>query len=526
MNLKGEKTTFSPHPSGYLIDTASQPSLSMRSTLSGTSDSLDDPDEDRARPRTFLHSSWASHGISTSQIHHNPYIGAHKSVYPSFSKSKESEQSLRKSRFQDQYWAYAIPDTLPPCPDRKSPHWDPNKEYQDLLDYTYPIHPKYHISKQSEDTDSDPFFNDSGIDLDSYNISCDNKLNSTSMPYQEHKKERYSRTNLLSSQYAFSTPFKTPVYQRLHNPSESSNEMSFEEHIPCASKSDLVKESRYDYLPKYTMFESTFFTTNSVPRGNAEKSSCFIPTSKILLPHKDVDSDEEYMRLPSNLKELESLATHLKDLSLGAGKNRYSDYGQDGDSRQNWQSFGNTEDLHEPKKGGEYEHGSYRGQSLILDESSIPHAFPDISGCSPMQTVQGAKTLIQSIQKFCLELEKLIQWLYGVAETVDNWIAPKPDVESIQSALSLYLKFKKDIAEHQGLAETVVKNGELLLKYMSVNSSVLKDTLVLISKQSGELEKHSERLYASVLEAMDTVTDDSLGRNSNLKHVSLEMESS
>ncbi|POI28151.1 hypothetical protein CIB84_008099, partial [Bambusicola thoracicus] len=77
---------------------------------------------------------------------------------------------------QADYWACAIPDSLPPSPDRQSPHWNPNKEYEDLLDYTYPLKPKYKLGK-----DPEPLFHDSGVDLDSFSLSPEGTFRSTSI---------------------------------------------------------------------------------------------------------------------------------------------------------------------------------------------------------------------------------------------------------------------------------------------------------------------------------------------------------
>ncbi|KAM8945459.1 centrosomal protein of 68 kDa [Pelodytes ibericus] len=532
MDLTPENT---PRASSYsMLHATSQPSVTMRSTLSETTDSSDDLEEYRTRSRTFLDSSWVPHGISASQIHHNVYSGARKSIYPSFSKSKESDQSFKKkSSFQEQYWACAIPDTTLPCPDRSSPRWDPNKEYQDLLDYTYPLNPKCFISKDSEETESEPFFRDSGIDLDSYNES---RFPSFGFPFQEHelRREKYSKPSHQSSPHAFSTPLvKKSFHHCLRDPTEYSNDVSFEVDSPYARKNGLGEPSYTSYSSRCNTFDQSKLTASIGTKENLH----FIPTTKILPLHKDIDSDEEYLSLPSNLKELESLATHLKDLSLNASKNRYANCAHDNDSQQDWILHENAEDFLENRKSRGSDQGNYRSRknsettlskfSSVREMLDRPFSFYDLdaSGSSPREKVHETKTLVQIIQTFCHNLDKLIQWLYDVAKITDNWIAPKPNVESIQSSLSLYLKFKKDIEEQKGLTDTVLKDGELLLKYISVNSSVLKDTLALISKQSGDLGRHAERLYASVLEAMDTVTDDSMGRNGNVKqHISLEME--
>ncbi|KFW02794.1 Centrosomal protein of 68 kDa, partial [Eurypyga helias] len=77
-----------------------------------------------------------------------------------------AERIRGMSSYQADYWACAIPDSLPPSPDRSSPHRDPNKEYEDLLDYAYPLKPRYKLGKMPE-----PFLNDSGIGLDSFSVS-------------------------------------------------------------------------------------------------------------------------------------------------------------------------------------------------------------------------------------------------------------------------------------------------------------------------------------------------------------------
>ncbi|KFW67786.1 Centrosomal protein of 68 kDa, partial [Pygoscelis adeliae] len=86
------------------------------------------------------------------------------------------ERVREMSSYQADYWACAIPDSLPPSPDRRSPHWNPNKEYEDLLDYAYPLKPRYKLGKMPE-----PFLHDSGIGLDSFSVSPEGTSRSTSI---------------------------------------------------------------------------------------------------------------------------------------------------------------------------------------------------------------------------------------------------------------------------------------------------------------------------------------------------------
>ncbi|KFQ64174.1 Centrosomal protein of 68 kDa, partial [Pelecanus crispus] len=108
------------------------------------------------------------------------------------------------SSYQADYWACAIPDSLPPSPDRRSPHWNPNKEYEDLLDYAYPLKPRYKLGKMPE-----PFLHDSGIGLDSFSVSPEDTLRSVSI-YGRGGQARGSgengRRRFVASAERFSTP--------------------------------------------------------------------------------------------------------------------------------------------------------------------------------------------------------------------------------------------------------------------------------------------------------------------------------
>ncbi|KAJ7396043.1 hypothetical protein BTVI_149166 [Pitangus sulphuratus] len=118
---------------------------------------------------------------------------------------------------------------------------------------------------------------------------------------------------------------------------------------------------------------------------------------------------------------------------------------------------------------------------------------------------QQSESLVQCVKMFCCQLEELIRWLYDVADVTGSWVPPSPDAGSVTASLHRYLEFRKDVANHRSLTESVLERGEALLDCMASNSPALKDTLGLIAKQSEELESHAEHLYQSILAAVGPV---------------------
>ncbi|XP_072265667.1 centrosomal protein of 68 kDa [Pyxicephalus adspersus] len=537
---------FLPHVLSYQSFYRTGSSLSGIPTTKASNE-IDNVMQDQLKSKTFNDSSWSYCDISSANSK-----DANNSLHSNFNQSAGSEHDSQKPQtLQQQYWACAIPHTPPPHPNRDSPNWDPNKEYQDLLDYTYPLNPKYSFNKGSEETVLDGYLQDSGVDLGSYNLSCESKFDSFASSYREGNKLKtgsFSHTNGLKSPNAFSTPLiRRTGYRSLRNTSESSYLTSCGDPSPYASKVDLAKESSDSCLPKYNVFDK-LLTADKSTRESLQKPGQFLASTSVLPLQKDLDSDEEYLSLPPSLKELDTLASQLKDLSVTVGQIRTTNCHQASAGKQSLNLSGGDIDqgllvsLNSRTIDDDFKDLSYvcqistcqnHSDSEIKRLSSLrdmldggDSSFVEMNRCLSMPKIQENKSLVQRIQKFCLQLDKLKQWLYSVAEVTDNWTTPKPNMESIQRSLSLYLKLKKDVAEQRTLANAILKEGESLVKCMAVNSSVLKDTLTLISKQSGELERHTERLYASVLEAMDTITDEGLGRNTNPKQpVSLEMES-
>lgn len=91
-------------------------------------------------------------------------------------------KGLPKSLYQANYWACAIPEASPPSADRHSAGWDPNTEYQALLDYTYPLRPGQEVSEwASSKRLQEGFVLHSDLNLQDSGIALDHRCSSSSL---------------------------------------------------------------------------------------------------------------------------------------------------------------------------------------------------------------------------------------------------------------------------------------------------------------------------------------------------------
>ncbi|NXL60580.1 CEP68 protein, partial [Chordeiles acutipennis] len=439
------------------------------------------------------------------------------------------ERIREMSSYQADYWACAIPDSLPPSPNRLSPHWNPNKEYEDLLDYAYPLKPRYKLGKMPE-----PFFHDSGIGLDSFSFSPEGTLRSTSI-YGQGGQARGGKENghwrFVASAERFSTP----------GPGKRgcSGAGSCYEPLPIAkapsTKSASSRPSRgfakdvtRELAGPGPAADGRSWCTRGSPfpsdKGQVKTTSRFLPTTQVLPLRKEWEGDEEFLSLPPRLRELERLAQFLSSLSLSSIRIPGHDH-HHRDGRQPLSSQlapfggasgraerGNIEDdagLWHPcsSQKPSWENTELRGQihrdplrGLHLGDTLDE---PRVTG-HPKKSQQ-SESLAQCVKMFCCQLEELIRWLYKVAEITDSWVPASLDAGSTKASLRRCLEFRNDVADHRSLTESVLERGEALLDCMASNSPALKDTLGLIAKQSEELETHAEHLYESVLAAVGPV---------------------
>ncbi|XP_052640144.1 centrosomal protein of 68 kDa isoform X2 [Harpia harpyja] len=452
------------------------------------------------------------------------------------------ERIREMSSCQANYWACAIPDSLPPSPDRHSPHWNPNKEYEDLLDYAYPLKPRYKLGKMPEH-----FLHDSGIGLDSFSVSPEGTSRSTSI-YGRGGQARGSGENGCWGFVASADRFSAPGPGKRGR----SGAGSYYEPLPIAKASfaksasnrpsrgsakDVTTESAKPGLSGCPAADGRSWCTRGSPlpnyKGQAKSTSSFLPTTGVLPLRKEWEGDEEFLSLPPRLQELERLAQFLSNLSLTIrtpGHNhrnlpRHSDgrqplsselapFGEVGgrDKRGNiedyaglWHPCSSRKPSWEDTEScGRIRRDPLRGIHVptglgdTLDGTYLNE--PRVKG--HLKKSQEGESLAQCVKMFCCQLEELIRWLYNVADITNSWVPATLDAESMKALLHRYLEFRKDVANHRSLTESVLERGEALLDCMASNSPALKDTLGLIAKQSEELESHAEHLYESVLAAV------------------------
>ncbi|XP_033873484.3 centrosomal protein of 68 kDa-like isoform X1 [Acipenser ruthenus] len=497
---------------------------------------------------------------STSQVWKSPNTSTRsgRSLHHSLDKMLDSKHSREKSPYQADYWACAIPSSLPPSPNRKSPHWDPDEEYRVMLDYTYPLRPNHSCSRGQSDGDplvSDPLLQDSGIELDSFCYSTNNTLRSVSTPCLEYdtavlRNDSSSIERLFSGKdLGPSNPeYKEPCHLKLgsaHQQTGSSRRSispySSDDHVDLSIENS-NSSAWFESHSKKLVEQRTWHRKYGVFSSFASKT-CFIPTTQILPLHKAWDSDEEYLSLPLRLNELELLSQQLNTIAVQISKPGDVCCETQPVLKKDTASSKPLYNQAEPMASeGIADAGALFGTQTIKEDydqesdsksaegkftksrlKKVSNFMEQLGGLSHFEFEKkthvdqsGGETkesLMQHIQTFCYKLEELIQWLYKVAEKMDNWNPPTPDIDSVKSSLDVYKKFQREVDEHQPLTTAVLKAGEILLCCMSSTSPVLKETLGLIEKQSEALDKHAEHLYSSILTAMDIIQDEMLTKS-------------
>lgn len=251
------------------------------------------------------------------------------SPQPVSSGEDASGLSRRHLSFQAEYWACVLPDSLPPSPDRHSPHWNPNKEYEDLLDYTYPLRPGPRLPKHIDShVLPDPVLQDSGVDLDSFSVSPASTLKSptdvshscppaeaTALPFsgpQEPSLKRWhsggpqeqGSVGLASCSQLASTPRATD--------SRGSPWKSREPALRGVKNWRPMGKSFKVSPPQLRTWNRGWPSSRPEREKGAsqgiQRPACM---ESGWTPEDDLESDDEYLALPTRLTQVSSLVSYL-----------------------------------------------------------------------------------------------------------------------------------------------------------------------------------------------------------------------
>lgn len=205
------------------------------------------------------------------------------------------------SPYQANYWACAIPKTLPPSPDRHSADWDPNREYQALLDYAYPLRPgdvaiKWGNSDLQGGSQTDPCLHDSGIGLDHF-------YSSTSLLEQGL---HVSDTGQSQNRGTLGVGHLSPDLQRMTKSSDGLlSIMQLSQRDPTSLSLDKNKNriGRKCYRNDHYDHQHHMLLPYATPCP-------FIPSTSVfpLSSHVWGEEDDEFRPLPVQLEELKQLS--------------------------------------------------------------------------------------------------------------------------------------------------------------------------------------------------------------------------
>ncbi|XP_029927065.1 centrosomal protein of 68 kDa [Myripristis murdjan] len=465
---------------------------------------------------------------------------------------------------QANYWACAIPESLPPSPNRSSPSWDPDREYQALLDYTYPLRAGRVVSEwdgselqDQSNLQTDPGFQDSGIELD-------HLCNSTSLSGLDFP---LSGTGQIREKATLSAGHRLCDLRGL---SKSSDGLALGSSLSLTDPIGLSLESLDSNKDRGGMKGTRNEGDCHYHHHHASQSSsstAFIRSTR-LLPRPGgvggVEWDEEFRPLPDQLEELQVLSRQVREVTAQLSQPVTASWEslepgttsilssitlpekqdaeeveeqvreQEGDGQETDEGKENVEgcvpetsqyhskSLHHgdsseaerkgPRAWMESVSGGLSRSSLREVEALVEQlsglTLPDMQRRSQEDQEQ-SESLMQHIQMFCSNLEQLIRWLYAVSDRIEGLAPPTVDIESVKASLAEYQSFQREVSDHQPLTTSVLQTGELLLACINSTSPVLRDTLLLIERQSRALETHTEHLFSSILSAMDSLTQPS-----------------
>ncbi|XP_060118472.1 A-kinase anchor protein 6 isoform X2 [Heteronotia binoei] len=124
----------------------------------------------------------------------------------------------------------------------------------------------------------------------------------------------------------------------------------------------------------------------------------------------------------------------------------------------------------------------------------------------------------EKMEGFVSKLDEFIHWLNEAMETTENWTPPKAETDSLKLYLETHLSFKLNVDSHCALKEAVVEEGRQLLDLIVSHKSGLKDMLQMIASQWKELQKQIKRQHSWILRALGIIKAEILATDVSAEH--------
>lgn len=125
-----------------------------------------------------------------------------------------------------------------------------------------------------------------------------------------------------------------------------------------------------------------------------------------------------------------------------------------------------------------------------------------------MQDIQhqdNYEAIWEKIEGFVNKLDEFIQWLNEAMETTENWTPPKAETDDLKLYLETHLSFKLNVDSHCALKEAVEEEGHQLLELIASPKAGLKDMLRMVASQWKELQRQIKRQHSWILRALDAI---------------------
>ncbi|XP_030070409.1 A-kinase anchor protein 6 [Microcaecilia unicolor] len=143
--------------------------------------------------------------------------------------------------------------------------------------------------------------------------------------------------------------------------------------------------------------------------------------------------------------------------------------------------------------------------SEMSEKSSISKSALIQQLMQDIQQQENYEAIWEKIEGFVNKLDKFIHWLKEAMETSENWTPPKAETDSLKLYLETHLSFKLNVDSHCALKEAVVEEGRQLLELIISHKSGLKDMLPMIVSQWKELQRQIKRQHSWILRALDII---------------------